>query len=255
MSATRRTVELVCGDPKTNQQTASKAACNITINNTVKPNEKPNVVINDETDYFDENATVDVAADDKKLTRNAPATNSISSLYVSRQILPEEVPEPKNAEGYVQTASRLTITETEILTSNAVKDVIIKAFNELLTSNDTALLSNLSAATKVSDRKIVLTLDALKTLIATVVRLVEPSFKEEEIKIKVVVNDIEVGCCGCSKPPTIIRPLNEIASIAVGNQDLYIHQFEAYHTIEDKLNISLKYVYSIIKDKEINAEP
>lgn len=249
MSATRRTVELVCGDPKTNQQTASKAACNITINNTIKPNEKPNVVINDETDYFDENATVE------ELRRNTSATNSISSLYVSRQILPEEVPAPKNAEGYVQTASRLNITETEIINSNTVKDVIIKAFNELLTSNDTALLSNLAAATKVSDRKIVLTLDALKTLIATVIRLVEPSFKEEEIKIKVVVNDIEVGCCGCSKPPTIVRPLNEIASIAVGNQDLYIHQFEAYHTIEDKLNISLKYVYSIVKDKEINAEP
>lgn len=254
MSATRRTVELVCGDPKTNQQTASKAACNITINNTVKPSEKPDVIINDETDYFDENATVEVTVDNKKLRHNTFATNSISSLYVSRQILPEEVPVPKNAEGYVQTASRLTITETEILTSNTVKDVIITAFNELLTSNDIALLSNLVVAAKVSDRKIVLTLDALKTLIATVIRLVEPSFKEEEIKIKVVVNDIEVDCCGFSKPPTIVRPLNEITSIAVGNQDLYIHQFEAYHAIEDKLGISLKYVYSIVKDREINAE-
>jgi hypothetical protein len=250
MSATRRTVELVCGDPKTNQQTASKAACNITINNTVKPTNKPNVIINDETDYFDENQTVEV----EEPKHNTPATSSISSLYVSRQIIPDAIIAPKNAEGYVQTASRLTITEAEILTSNAVKDIIIKAFNELLTSNDTALLSHLAAATNVSDRKIVLTFDALKTLIATVIRLVEPSFKEEEIKIKVVVNDIEVGCCGCSKPATFVRPLNEIASIAVGNQDLYIHQFEAYHTLEDKLNISLKYVYSITKDKELNAE-
>lgn len=253
MSA-KRVVELTCGDPKTNQQTASKAACNINISNVVKGGEKPSVTIKDETDYFDETVTHSTEqAQTKRSARDLPVTGSVSSLYVSRQILPEEIQTPKTTEGFIQTASRLTITEAEIVSSIAIKDLVLKAFSNLLTNNDTALVSNLAVAANAADRKVVLLFEDLRDIIAGVVRLVEPEFKSEDVKIKVAINDIEIGCCG-AKTKTFVNPINEIVSINIGSQDLKIHQYDAYHAIEDKLGISLQFVYSITKDKEINGE-
>lgn len=262
----KRIVELNCGDPKTNQQTASKVECVINVNNQIKqpPKLRSSVTVEDATDCFDTSSEqskphVTVVKNSKSVNgdahrlRDIPATGSVSSLYVARTIQSDEPPKPTTAEGYIQTASRPTITEVEIMSSSAVKDVVLQAFNNLLTTNDTALMAQLMAAKKLDERRVVLMLPDLKLLIGTVVRLVDPEFKDEDIHIRTIVNDVDVGCCGAS-PKTLVNPFNEINSISIGNQDLKIHQFEAFNTIEQKLNVSLLYVYSIIPDKVTNDE-
>jgi hypothetical protein len=248
----KRIVELTCGDPKTNQQTASKVECVINVNNhqSAKPAPKPQETEAEDVEVFVEE-TVDGVKTEKRAAgkREAP----VQSLFVAREVIAEEFARPAVAEGYIQTAVRPTICESEILASITVKDVLLQGFANLLTTNDVALISQLRAACQSEDRRIVLMLPDLKKLIAAVIRLVEPEFSEDSIKVKVLANDFEIGCCGMKKK-TLVRPFNEITSIAVGNQELKIHQFEAYNVIEEKLGVSLQYVYSAVPDKEINEE-
>ena len=254
----KRIVELTCGDPKTNQQTASKVECVINVNNNQRGASAPISVTDD--GYADEcvievkeetKDTKDVKKTIKKSVKDVPVS-SVSSLFVRREIAQEERDTPLAAEGYIQTASRPTITESEIVSSISVKDTLLKAFANLLTTNDAALMTQLNAARKYDERRVVLILDDLKALITAIIKLVDPEFEEKDVRIKTYVNDFEVGCCGATKKHTFVNPFNEISSICVGNQDLKIHQFEAYNTIEEKLGVSLAHVYSNIADKVMN---
>ena len=246
----RRIVELTCGDPKSNQQTASKVECVVNINNSPAVPARGVKVTDDASDHVSVEVSTPEAQVKEVPVREAPAK---SSLYVRREIRAECFERPSAAEGYIQTASRPTITEAEIMASITVKDVLLKAFTNLLTTNDCALAAQFTAAQKYDDRKIVLMLPDLKALIGSVIRLVEPEFDDKDIKIRTVVNDLEVGCCGAAKK-TIVNPFNQIDSIAVGNQDLKIHQFEAFNVIEEKLGVSLFYVYSVLPDRKHNEQ-
>ena len=255
----KRVVELTCGDPKSNQQTASKVECVVNINNhgprtSVERGVKvtdaaPDTYIADECDV----EVADAEKPPKKVSREAAVKGPISSLYVRREILGETRDIPAAAEGYIQTASRPTITESEILSSIAVKDVLLRGFANILTTNDVALAAQIVNASQCNDRKITLMLPDLKALIGSIIRLVDPEFEDKDVRIRTVVNDIDVGCCGMSKK-VIVNPFNVIDSISVGNQDLKIHQFEAYNVIEEKLGVSLLHVYSALADKALNEQ-
>ena len=249
----KHVVELTCGDPKSNQQTASKVECvvNITNNNSEKPKR---IELDDTTDVYISEEEPEEKSEKPQPSRVRFNNRSSDSLKLFRPIKRATRDGPAVAEGFIQTSSRPTITAGEIINSVEVKDVLLKAFTTILSKNDCLLTSQLHAAYLEDKRLIVLDLADLKSLIGTVVRLVDPEFTDEEVRVKVVVNDIEVGCCGLfkEKKPTLVKPFNEIASISLGDQDLRIHQFEAYNTIEEKLNVSLTYVYSTQKDANVN---
>ena len=245
----KRIVELTCGDPKSNQQTASKVECVVNINNNGSTVGTRTVKVTD--DGFEQYHSDEQTQPAAPAPAQAPAQAQVmKSLFVRRDINPEAFETPAAAEGYIQTASRPTITEAEIRSSVKVKDALVKGFSNLLRTNDCALLAQPIAQDE--ERKIVLMLPDFKALIGEVIRLVEPTFKDEEIRIRTIVNDYEIGCCGMGSKKVIINPLNQIESIIVGNQDMKIHQFEAYNTIEKHLNVSMMFVYSVVADKIMN---
>lgn len=259
----KRVIELTCGDPKTNQQTASKVDCTITINNVSKEPSKVKL-LDEGTDVYLSDAPEEQqspsssslkltpvqqlqAKQNLKLGKVRSASNY--GMKVQRDVKRTDVENlPIATEGFVQTSVRATITSDEVVSSIEVKDVLLAAQQRILRENDTLLLHNLLD----NSQKIILHLDDLKHLIGTVIRLVDSEFVDTDVKVLVYENDIEVGCCGCKKS-TLVNPFNEISAIIVGKQDLKVHQFEAYTAIVDQLNISLTKVYSKATDKSINV--
>jgi len=264
----RHIVELTCGDPKSNQQTASKVECVINVNNHPgkrTPVQAHNIRTIDDTHVYeselegvDESTDIEVGVAEngkqmksKRCSAPDPDKEYSAPTKVRRSIREEPIERPKVTEGFIQTSTRPTITESEITSSFAVKDFLLDCFTHLLTGNDKLLNYNNKLG-----GGIILELNDLKHLIGTIVRLVEPDFEDDSVRVRVLENDLEIGstgCCGFNKKNiSIVKPLNEIASITLGNQDLKIHQFEAYHTIQDKLHIDLDHVFSVVRDQELN---
>ena len=232
-------IEFTVGDPKSNQQTASKLDCQIIVNNSngtvqTKKNKSSSpmrdVSITDDVQVFKGSSEVDEISE---VESNSSDLEEAKSLKV-------KVPLNRSVEKIQASASRFYVTSRnpavlreEILQSIPVKDELIKIFSKILCQNDKELIAN------ILDRsgKIIINAEDFANLLAAMLSSSGQEVKPTDIKI----NYKEEYITSCLK--VRISPFKSVISITAGEQDLKIHQFEAYNVLTNDFNVSADTIY------------
>lgn len=233
----KRLLEFTCGDPKSNQQTASKVDCQITINNTNQSAPKRKVSaqrskaeeLSDEIQVFNEQDSGDVES------RAAPVDDAeeVKNLHVKIPVNRDVAPVPSNSDRFYVTARNPPVLREEILGSSVVKDTLIEILTELLIHNDKQLIAN------IVDRsgKIILKAQDFNKLLAAILSANGKQVKAGDIKLR-YNEDIFTSCMKVK-----VSPFKHIVSVQVGDQDLKLHQYEAYNALTNDFNVSAECVY------------
>lgn len=226
-----RLIEFNVGDPKSNQQTASKVDCSITINNkltsplpeckgdkvhegnpesppgSLSPQGKEDVILNERNievfEVFDPRVNISV----RPKTRSVPSSTE-RFLVVSRQ---------------------------PVITSEEIENNIdfLKKLNTILTNTLTCENRKLVANMIDSSGKVILTGQDLCEIIAEMLNI-----DAKQVNISYVEGQIESSCFRIK-----ILPFKEILNIKIDNQDFRSSQNEAYNVLTDTYKISLNTVY------------
>lgn len=238
----KRVLEFNCGDPKTNQQTASKVDSNINItniNHIVDPSKMKGYsgrrgLPEDDDDgavFNGENELEDIESKQSAGAANGDGTANLQvKVAVNRDVTPQQ---PTKSERFVVTARNLPVLREEILQSMNAKDTLIGILTNMLAHEDTQLIMN------VLDRsgKIILTGTDFSTLVAAVLSSNGTTVKPSDVKLR--YNEDIITSCFKSK----ISPFKHIVAVQVGDQDLRLHQYEAYNTITNDFSVSTETIY------------
>ena len=248
----KRVLEFNVGDPKTNQQTASKvdSAIHITNINRIEPPVQParrapspakrppikTEEFEDGVQVFDdgEESVSEVETTKERSVPKEPKDKTVKDLQVkvavNRDIAP---PPPTNSERFVVTARNLPVLREEIQNSMLVKDTLIKILTDMLINDDIHLLAN------ILDRsgKVILKATDFTKLLAVILSSNGREVKPSDIKLR--YNEEVIAKCF----KVTVSPLKHIISVSVGDQDLRLHQYEAYNTLVNDFNVSAECVY------------
>lgn len=235
---TKRLMEFTCGDPKSNQQTASKVDMVVNIHNTqasTKNQRKLNAQkskaeeLSDEIEVYND----DQESGDVENTRAAPKDEEVKNLHVKVPVNRDVAPVPSNSDRFYVTARNPPVLREEILGSITVKDTLINILTELLIHNDKQLIAN------IVDRsgKIILKAADFNNLLAAILSANGKQVKPGDVKIR-YNEDIFTSCMKVK-----VSPFKHIVSIQVGDQDLKLHQYEAYNALTNDFNVSAEMVY------------
>lgn len=221
-----RLIEFNVGDPKSNQQTASKIDCSITINNVsdkyYRNNEEDEVTFTPKArgvETFEESTTTPIEV----------KTNVINN---SNDITNVKVKENKSQSRYVVTSRQTVVTSDEIDVNIDFIKKLLKILTDMLINDDKKLLSNVLDQTN----KIILTGSDLCELISS---LLSTSNNIKPTDVCLTYKDNIINSCFRTK----IIPFKDITSIKINNQDFQTVQNEAYNVLTDVYNISLNRVY------------
>lgn len=247
---TKRVLEFNVGDPKTNQQTASKvdSAIHITNINRIEPSQlqgkrapSPRRPAKDEPEddvqvFNDDESEAVSEVESAKETRSAPAPKdkTVKDLQVKVAVNRDTAPPvPTNSERFVVTARNLPVLREEIQGSMIVKDTLVQILTEMLTHDDMHLLAN------IMDRsgKIILKAGDFNRLLAAILSANGRQVKPSDIKLRYNEEIVHKWC------KVIVSPFKHLVSVSVGDQDLRLHQYEAYNTLVNDFNISAEMVY------------
>ena len=242
-----RLIEFNVGDPKSNQQTASKIDCSITINNVSDKyyrNEEDEVTFTPKTndgavvktrgveingiETFEESTTTPIEV--KTNVKN----NSNDSITVSTNDKGKInfKGKQKSQSRYVVTSRQTVVTSDEIDVNIDFIKKLLKILTDMLINDDKKLLSNVLDQTN----KIILTGSDLCELIST---LLSTSNVIKPTDVCLTYKDNIINSCFRTK----IIPFKDITSIKINNQDFQTVQNEAYNVLTDVYNISLNRVY------------
>lgn len=243
---TKRVLEFTCGDPKSNQQTASKVDCNITINNTTpngstksasKPQQR-NITVEDGSDDIQvynnpdqENELEDLSEIDNQ--NNSGISKINSSLKVKIPVNRGINDAPQNSDRYVVTSRNQIVLREELLASNAVKDTLIDILTTLLIHHNRQLLANIIDMSN----KVILKASDFSRLVASMLSVGGTEVKPGDIKIR-YNEDIETSC-----RKVIVSPFKRVVNIQVNDQDLKLHQYEVYNVLTNDFRISAETIY------------
>lgn len=263
----RRLIEFNVGDTKSNQQTASKLDCTITINNNNEqietPETKARVKSGNIQNQGFESKECKVSAplrsieheslheeelkaglENSKLTLNRPDSLDFDAEpptcvditfnpKVNVAVNAKTRSVPSSAERFIVVSRQPVITAEEI--DNNIE--FIKKLNSILTStlidDNKKLLANILDDTG----KIILSGQDLCELISVMLSTDEMEITPSQINISYQENIIS----SCLKIK--ISPFKGIINIKVDNQDFHNVQNEAYNVLTDKYKISLTSVY------------
>lgn len=240
----RRLIEFNVGDTKSNQQTASKLDCTITINNNNEQIETSETKARNKN-KAETTTRCKASAPRKESTEEAHAGPPLSEssdfdvtfnpkVNVAVNTKTRSIPSvPSSAERYIVVSRQPVITAEEI--DNNVE--FIKKLNSILTStlvdDNKMLLANILDDTG----KIILSGQNLCELISVMLSTDEMEITPSQIVISYQENIIS----SCLKVK--ISPFKGIINIKVDNQDFHNVQNEAYNVLTDKYKISLTSVY------------
>lgn len=248
---TKRVLEFNVGDPKTNQQTASKvdSAIHITNINRIEPSmvskrspspKRPPMKseeLSDGVQVFNDEDSEAVSEVESKQERSVPVPpkdKTVKDLQVKVAVNRDTAPPvPTNSERFVVTARNLPVLREEILGSMIVKDTLINILTDMLTKDDMHLLAN------IMDRsgKIILKAGDFNKLLAAILSANGRQVKPSDIKLRYNEEIVHKWC------KVIVSPFKHLVSVTVGDQDLRLHQYEAYNTLTNDFNISAEMVY------------
>lgn len=218
---TKRLIEFNVGDPKSNQQTASRVDCVITINNAER-----------------DNASASTQASTQASTPTPTLTREIESepdIYfdprVNISLTPKSraIPASSTAERFIVVSRQPTVTAEEI--ENNIE--FIKKLNTILTNTLTNDNRKLVANMIDTTGKVILSGQDLCELIALMLSV-------ESSQINITYSEPPI-ISSCTKIKII--PFKEILNIKIDNQDFRSVQNEAYNILTDTYKISLSTVY------------
>ena len=246
----RRLIEFNVGDTKSNQQTASKLDCTITINNNNEHIETPETKARNKS-----KVETTIRKENEGESKECKASATRRSIEHGEHLHPDSldfdvtfnpkvnvavntkirsVPSvPSSAERFIVVSRQPVITAEEI--DNNIE--FIKKLNSILTStlidDNKALLANILDNTG----KIILSAQNLCELISVMLSTDEMEISPSQVVISYQENIIS----SCLKVK--ISPFKGIINIKVDNQDFHNVQNEAYNVLTDKYKISLSSVY------------
>lgn len=269
MSA-KRSIEISNGESRSNQQTASNSKCiftvNVNNNNSDANNDAPassqqpsygkclvhkfNEDHSDEVHAFDESdaSLVETVAKGVKVTRNVPNEPTSSSKVTTRQVKvdPSTLQPSCKSRGvdgdnneilrYVVLSEQPVTLRTSILASTKVKDTLIEIYTNMLINDNKYLLANIVD----QSGKIILKADDFAKIVAVMLsadRDEEDEIKPGDVKLQ-YTEDILATCF-----KTTISPFKRVKSIVVNDQDMRIHQYEAYGVLTNNFRISGDIIY------------
>lgn len=240
----KKVIEFTVGDPKSNQQTASKLDCQIIVNNSnggeqhskltksTKSTSNRDISITDDVQVFEgsENQT---DSDVRPCPHCEHEAEDVKSLKVNVAVNRQTENLQSSASRFYVTSRNPAVLKEEIMQSIPVKDELIKILTTMLCVKDNELLANLL------DRsgKIILNAEDFANLLALILSSSGQEVKPSDIKI----NYRDEYITSCLK--VRVSPFKAIISITAGEQDLKIHQFEAYSVLTNVFNISADTVY------------
>ena len=238
----KKVIEFTDSNTKSNQQTASKVDCQIIVNNGVKEKRKKNT--REKLTTGERKVSI---IDDVQVYKGSSDASEISEVETEEVSTEEEtkslkvkVPVNRSVDIQQSSASRFYVTSRnpavlreEILQSIPVKDELIRILTNILCQNDKILMANLL------DRsgKIIINAEDFAKLVALMLSSSGQEVKTTDIKI----NYREEFITSCLK--VRISPFKSVVSITAGDQDLKIHQFEAYNVLTNDFNISADNIY------------
>lgn len=225
----KRLIEFNVGDPKSNQQTASKVDCTITINNTNEkiPENEPKEISKEvpkEVESSKPTATESETLRDFEVTFNPK---------INLALAPKSRALPTSAERYIVVSRQPIITAEEIENNMEFMKTLNKILVNTLINNDKKLLANIIDGSG----KIILSASDLCDLIA--VMLSTEDFEVTNKQVSISYQESFTSSCFRLK----ISPFKSILTIKVDNQDLYNLQNEAYNVLTDKFMVSLDTVF------------
>lgn len=229
-----RLIEFNVGDPKSNQQTASKVDCSITINNRVTP-PSPGHKVEAQGDMKVPNGPEhegDVILNERNIEVFAPTAQNANGHFdprVNVAVRPKTRSVPSSTERF------LVVSRQPVITSEEIENNIdfLKKLNTILTNTLTCENRKLVANMIDSSGKVILTGQDLCELIAEMLNI-----DAKQVNISYVEGQIESSCFRIK-----IMPFKEILNIKIDNQDFRSSQNEAYNVLTDIYKISLNTVY------------
>ena len=227
-----RLIEFNVGDPKSNQQTASKIDCSITINNVSDKYYRNNNSTNFKGNEEDELTFTPKA---RGVEINGIETFEESPIEVKTNVKNNSVENNntnKSQSRYVVTSRQTVVTSDEIDVNIDFIKKLLKILTDMFINDDKKLLSNVLDQTN----KIILTGSDLCELISS---LLSSSNVIKPTDVCLTYKDNIINSCFRTK----IIPFKDITSIKINNQDFQTVQNEAYNTLTDVYNISLNRVY------------
>jgi hypothetical protein len=234
----KRIIEFTCGDPKSNQQTASKVECSITINNNDKEKkQKRGSVFRgiNGAEVFDSEYVVEEDVETNSVV-SEPMSQPTMTAFNSRVNVPVKPIQraiPASTERFVMVSRQPIITADEIEANvefhKKLNDVLIK----MMTERDGQLLTNLV------DRsgKIILGAEDFCDIVAAMLSTVDNQMTSDDISIT-LQEDINVKCFKIR-----ISPFKHITSIKIDKQDFHTIQNEAFNVLRDVYKISTDIAY------------
>jgi hypothetical protein len=254
----KRLIEFNCGDPKSNQQTASKVDCQITINNSQVSNERDEkdgkdgkdgkgkykkqtkrdirIIDGVEVFEFEEVSDIETALTEDKLEVGA-STNSTEE-FNSRVVVPIKTKHrstPPSTERFVMVSKQPIVTAEEIENNIEFHRRHSEILTHTLCMDDKKLLANLIDTTG----KVIISAQDLCELIALVLSDDEFTIRPSDVNLTLQEEYIST----CLKVQ--VSPFKKIISIKINKQDFHNVQNEAYNALTDIYKISMDTVYVI----------
>ena len=248
---TKRLIEFNCGDPKSNQQTASKVDCQITINNNQTHDEKKatdtpekhpserrksttsrNIKITDGIEVFESESSENKGED---LTSIENASSCEFNTRVSVPVKAKVRSIPTSTERFVMVSRQPIVTTEEIENNVEFQKKLIEILTKTLCMDDKRLLANLID----TSGKIIVSGQDFCELVALMLSTEDYQVRPSDINLTLQEEYIST----CLKVQ--VSPFKAITSIKINNQDFYNVQNEAYNALSDIYKISLRCVYVV----------
>ena len=240
----KRLIEFNCGDPKSNQQTASKVDCQITINNSQisprgdksKRQSTRDVKIVNGVEVFDSDVTEDV--EDVESQTSVTEKSSYNEEFNTKVSVPVKSMKrslPSSTERFVMVSRQPIVTAEEIEHNIEFHKKRADILTNALCMDDKKLSANLI------DRsgKVIISAQELCELIAIMLSSEELQVNPSDISLTLQEEIIS----SCLK--VHISPFKRVSSIKINNQDFHNVQNEAYNTLTDTYKISVDTVYVV----------
>ena len=239
----KRLIEFNCGDPKSNQQTASKVDCQITINNSQVTRKDPDrkrkqspasprdiSISNSGVEIFDSDVT-----DDAETAQTKEVEQEEFNTKVNVPVKPKLRSIPSSTERFVMVSRQPIVTSEEIENNLEFHKRRAEILTSALCLDDKKLLVNLLD----NSGKVIISGQEFCELVALMLSNEQSQLNPSDVNLTLQ----ETYLTSCLKVE--ISPFKKIVSIKINNQDFHNAQNEAYNMLTDTYKISTDTVYVV----------
>ena len=238
----KRLIEFNCGDPKSNQQTASKVDCQITINNSQisrkDPDKKRKQSQTSQRDISISNSGIEIfdsdVIDDAETTQVNVEQEEFNTK-VNIPVKPKVRSIPSSTERFVMVSRQPIVTSEEIENNLEFHKRRAEILTSALCLDDKKLLVNLLD----KSGKVIISGQEFCELVALMLSNEQNQLNPSDVNLTLQ----ETYLTSCLKVE--VSPFKKVVSIKINNQDFHNAQNEAYNMLTDTYKISTDTVYVV----------